>query len=67
MRGGPGEVQERTGQVNRDRIDAAAAVLDRHTRNPNGQHDGWWECRCGEPHTGLHLISALLGAGFEIA
>lgn len=53
--------------MNREVLDAAAAVLDRHAPHPNGQHDGWWECRCGEPHTGLHLIGALIGAGFDIA
>lgn len=39
-----------------------AEALSGHQRNPYGQHDGWWECRCSpdEPHTPEHLVDVLL-------
>jgi hypothetical protein len=39
-----------------------AEVLDgEHKMNPNGQHDGWWECACGQPYDGAHLVAVMEG------
>lgn len=41
-------------------------VLDEHQMNLNGQHDGWWECSCGEPYDGAHLVAAMGNAYPEV-
>ncbi|EIT89474.1 hypothetical protein [Mycobacteroides abscessus] len=32
-----------------------AEVIGVHDRKPWGQHDGWWECCCGEVHSYEHI------------
>jgi hypothetical protein len=33
-----------------------------HERADWGQHDGWWECTCGEPRTPAHVAAAVAQA-----
>jgi hypothetical protein len=44
----------------------ALTIITAHVRNPNGQHDGWWECRCGQPHTPEHILAALTADGYAV-
>lgn len=36
-----------------------AEVVRMHERNPWGQHDGWWECCCGEAYSHEHVAAEI--------
>lgn len=42
---------------------ALTDILTAHQRNEWGQHDGWWECICGEPYSPAHQAAAVAAAG----
>lgn len=47
-------------------VTTLADVLAAHQRKQWGQHDGWWECECGEPYTPEHQAEAVAAAGLAV-
>lgn len=47
-------------------VTTLADVLAAHQRKQWGQHDGWWECECGEPYTPEHQAEAVAAAGLVV-
>lgn len=39
-----------------------AEVIGVHDRNPWRQHDGWWECYCGEVYSYEHVAAKVAAA-----